>query len=290
MRVTIEESLFGERRLHKLSALMKWSLRETLGTLAFLWHESQNARGIIGHAGSIIDWSWIDDPEVGEAWVDALEAVGFISRQPDGQFEIHGNRQVLERVDEFRKVQGLRAAKGWETKRKKNAQGMPGASDGMPPEAGRCPEMPITVQFSTVQNSKTLTPNASPPPDGGQREKISYQPEDIAIADLWANWAKTVSVTVKVNREKWANSVRQMRELDKVPPEEILAMLDFVREDRFWSKNAISLPALRQRSDNGLLKHENIRHKMAGNGRPQEKPAPTGKQSPFVTSEADLDC
>ena len=58
----------------------------------------------------------------------------------------------------------------------------------------------------------------------------------------------------------------KMREIDGCNLDHLWDMLSFVREDAFWRKNAISIPSLRTRSNNGLLKHENITNKMGGNG------------------------
>lgn len=97
--------------------------------------------------------------------------------------------------------------------------------------------------------------------DRREEEKNSTRvppgPEDIALAEEWFAFAKENSKTVRYT-EGWPRAVQQLRELDKIPREDLRLALAFVQVDPFWRPNALSLPGLRQRSKNGLKKIENI--------------------------------
>jgi hypothetical protein len=84
---------------------------------------------------------------------------------------------------------------------------------------------------------------------------------DEALAREWLAFASQLSPTVRYS-PKWPNAVRQLRELDGFSLEDLRAALAFVRTDEFWRPNALSLPGLRSRSKNGLLKIENILAKI----------------------------
>lgn len=100
-RVTLDERLFGERRLHRLATLMGWSLRETVGTLAYLWHESQEAKRAGGTLTEIAEWSWIDDDATAQKFVSALQQVGYIHPDDDGDYIIHGNQQHIDNLHSY---------------------------------------------------------------------------------------------------------------------------------------------------------------------------------------------
>jgi len=95
------------------------------------------------------------------------------------------------------------------------------------------------------------------------RSQPEADPEDVAIAESWGQYAREVSRTVKVDLQAWTRAARQLRELDGLSHDELRALLAFVREDPFWRDKAASLPGLRIRSPNGLRKVENAQAAMA---------------------------
>lgn len=112
-------------------------------------------------------------------------------------------------------------------------------------------------------------PSAPQGPSCSKGEQDSEQPPpskqidpiDIELANEWYGFARP-SIRIRSwerERPRWADAFRKLREIDGVSPEEIRAMLAFVRDDSFWRKNAISPLGLRERSQrNGLRKFENI--------------------------------
>lgn len=92
-------------------------------------------------------------------------------------------------------------------------------------------------------------------------QKSGYPPcseFDQQIAQAWATEALSLSRTVKPDPPAWSDAVRKLRELDRLTEADITMMLEHFRSDDFWRKNAVSLPALRTRMKNGLLKAENL--------------------------------
>lgn len=91
--------------------------------------------------------------------------------------------------------------------------------------------------------------------------KLKYTKKDKKIAKLHYKevLAANPRTTIKFDKDKWADAVRKLREIDKYTSGEIHAALEFARQDNFWEKNSQSIPALRNRSSrNNKLKFENL--------------------------------
>ena len=131
------------------------------------------------------------------------------------------------------------------------------------------------IQTEKIKEEKEYIP---PVPEGGG-EKIKkpktydFTPEDMAIAEAWAEHARSRGTTSKINLDRWADTARLMREKDGLTHEDLRGMLEFVRNHWLWRDNALSLDALRKPSKtNGERKHKNIRATMERE-RAQSKPA-----------------
>jgi len=114
-RINIEEE--AHKRVSKLAGLAKCSDREALGTVSYLWGESQDILKVSGSKNEIIEWCRLfnlSDEEV-ERWISALQKSRFISHQDDGRFLIHGNEiQIQNRI-----VRIAKANKGAKSIKKK---------------------------------------------------------------------------------------------------------------------------------------------------------------------------
>lgn len=292
-RVNLEERLFHERGLHRFEQMMKWDRRMALGALALLWHESQRDCRTAGSALEIGDWCWTDDTD--GRLIEALVAAKFIEQVGDDEFLIKGNdKQIAWRAEQARK-----SALGGEANKRRLAKlNSPGDSPGDSPGEARglahglaqiSPDKPQGQEQGQRQENKENTPSGAPPPSGSAL-KGSKDPEsetDLELADLWFAFAQEVSRTVKPNRQKWAATFRLMRTADGLTDAEIREMLAFARVDQFWRHNAASATGLRSRSNNGLMKHENIRAAM-------RKPQPLGnvstkKPTPLLNRENPYD-
>lgn len=127
----------------------------------------------------------------------------------------------------------------------------------------------LTPTESTLESGGRRAPDALEVSQGGAGGKRKpppqpqpLEPDDLAIATSWAEFAREVSTTVRPNVPTWAQTVRLMRVSDKLTHDEIREMLAFAKDDAFWRDKAASLPGMRLRSKGGLLKHENLRAAM----------------------------
>lgn len=181
MRVTVEDRLFGERRLHRLAQIMGWPVRSALGALVYLWHESQ-ALGIShATADEIEDWCWYnndcDEPGI---LLDALIKTGFVSclaEKPD-LYYIHGNMEVIQRIDEFKHSQADKAKKGGEaTKEKWHQLALVKARTRPAGLPGQGPRLGCSGQDSTEQNSTYTSPLPPSLQEGGKTKRQSRRRE-----------------------------------------------------------------------------------------------------------------
>jgi hypothetical protein len=112
-RINIEEE--AHKRVSKLAGLAKCSDREALGTVSFLWGDSQDILKTHGSRDEIIEWAHLfnlSDEDV-ERWILALKKSRFISCLDDGQYLIHGNEvQIENRLSKLaRATKGAKATK-----------------------------------------------------------------------------------------------------------------------------------------------------------------------------------
>ena len=101
-------------------------------------------------------------------------------------------------------------------------------------------------------------------------KKITPHISDLKLYNAWKEWAITVSTTTNPNEASWCDAFRKLREIEKIPPDKIASILNFVKTDSFWSKNAVSPVPLRKRMPNGKLKIENIMDAMPQSNTKQE--------------------
>jgi hypothetical protein len=124
------------------------------------------------------------------------------------------------------------------------------------------------VSKLTFKHMKTQQPPKAPKrkfkadtelPD---EEAYIYSEEDLKTANAWLLHAKGISPSFKIRPAHWAECVGHYVKKYGSSHEEILAMLEFVKNDDFWVRNAVSLPNLDKRSKAGLTKFESVRFAM----------------------------
>lgn len=92
-RVNLEERLFGDARLNRLCRRLKWSIREALGCVSWLWHDSQERLRTEASFDDIADWVRAASDEEATAIVKALCEAEFITAVTENTFRIHGNEK-----------------------------------------------------------------------------------------------------------------------------------------------------------------------------------------------------
>lgn len=114
-RTNIEEE--AHRRVAKLAGLMSCSDREALGTVGYLWTDSQDILATHGAREQVLEWAHLFNlsDEKSNEWISALEKSRFISCTESGQYKIHGNEIQIESRVKFT----ARATKGGNALKKK---------------------------------------------------------------------------------------------------------------------------------------------------------------------------
>lgn len=70
--------------------------------------------------------------------------------------------------------------------------------------------------------------------------KYKYEMPDLDLAIDWLKWAKEQSPWITSGPEKYAHSIRLIRETFNCEIRFVRAIFDFIRHDPFWSENCIS--------------------------------------------------
>lgn len=275
-RVNVEESAFGDRRLPRLAERMSWTVPQTMGHLVMLWHESQENVACAGTTEQIAAWAWMDNDESeGRRFVKALAVVGYIREvgEPvDGVqlWQINGNEAQLHNIAS----RTTKARKGGSSTKAKWLKLLGG--DSLEPG-------PSVPQLGSMQDNARQ--------DKTRQSSRERDPLDLALAQRWADYAKTESKTARPNIDEWTDAVRLLRS-DGFTHADLDEMLAFARaDDEFWRDKATSLSGLRRRSKNGLLKAENLRNSMRSAQRQRSAPATTAPKKsrpPVMTSLEDL--
>lgn len=144
------------------------------------------------------------------------------------------------------------------------------------------------------ERTDPVSPRTDPCPTDGRTDETDdisppvggppLSPWDLAMAERWAEWAKTVSRTVKPHPEKWARVFRLLREKDGFTEAEIEQAFEHAKADSFWSANVASAEGLRSKSKNGLKKFENLLRGAQSSGKRQAAGASKPKQEiPVIT-------
>lgn len=95
-RVNLEDRFFAESRLDTLTRRLGWKRRATIGAIADLWHNSQEALRTKGTEEELIEWARMDEePDEGKRFVAALVRGKYIHAEGD-EFVIHGNEAQIE--------------------------------------------------------------------------------------------------------------------------------------------------------------------------------------------------
>lgn len=154
-RINIEEECFS--RLSKLVDLIGCDAREALGTLAFLWHDSQDILKTHGTFEEIVDWCRITKlPESEQTkWIKTLCKARFITEVEPDWFLIHGNEtQIENRLKHLEK-----SKKGAESTRKKWEE-MRSKGKGHRKATGHATGLAQADQCQTTTRLNTIQGNA----------------------------------------------------------------------------------------------------------------------------------
>ena len=100
---------------------------------------------------------------------------------------------------------------------------------------------PLTINQEPVSNKDLVE---SKP----QRSKFKFSDVDYQFAEWVYSLVKKVAPSSKKpNFESWANTIRLMRELDKLTHDDISQVFTWANLDQFWSANILSAAKLREK-------------------------------------------
>lgn len=173
-----------------------------------------------------IDWTWASSQE-------EIEAVEFVLRRfftlEDG---VYVQQRIKEEIEEYRKKaeNNRRIALEREAARKQKSTS----------------RAPLVDDADTKRH---LTSNQEPRTNNQEPNK-KYSPDDLAVAEEMLGLIRVVNPNFKQpNLDRWANSVRLMRQRDGRPISEIRALFAWANQDSFWSANILSPDKLREKYD-----------------------------------------
>lgn len=104
VRVNIEDDLWTTNRLNKLSRVIGWNERETLGALTMVYRRTQTAELATGTMQEIVNAVEIDFDSQQQArdFIGAMVIARLASMYEGGEIEIRGNRSQVERLSRLR--------------------------------------------------------------------------------------------------------------------------------------------------------------------------------------------
>ncbi len=127
----------------------------------------------------------------------------------------------------------------------------------------------------------TLTLN--PTPKDSSCPKLRFDEEDRAVAEWMLDLIRKLNPAhKKPNLDRWANTIRLMRERDGKTPEDIRAVFAWANADSFWQSNILSPEKLRDQFDQLTLKRKgNHARPSETHRRPGRVEAAPGKYSRY---------
>lgn len=122
-------------------------------------------------------------------------------------------------------------------------------------DTGHCPDKVETKSPpKEIKENKIIKRNAQPNP--AKAELSEDESEDLRLASwMYETLLSQNPSHKKPNTQKWANSIRLMREVEKRTWQEIADVWQWARGDEFWSSNILSPDKLRKQFDALVLKN-----------------------------------
>jgi hypothetical protein len=94
--------------------------------------------------------------------------------------------------------------------------------------------------------------------DKTSSQKNKFSEEDLSLAEYMLEKIMDIGYTKKVNVNKWAETIRLMRERDGVKLEDARIVFDWANNDSFWQKNILSADKFRKQYQRLKLESRSI--------------------------------
>lgn len=255
-RINVEDDVLRNPRFQALTRRLNGDVEKALGRLLRFWwaaqrHWVQDRQLIPLEEFRLGDFDGIVEVGLGE-----IRADGVYARGAERHFAWY--ESLLAGA-----VKGGR--KSAETRRSRHGSAIPPNATNSPKASRTEPSEKSEGQPNRGFGEGASLPNALTLTLTPALKKKSKPPNDFdaQLAGGWADHARAVIPSIKVNAPAWAKAIRDLRVLDGLSESEIAATLDWIKRDDFWRQNAVSPVGLRKPSRNGLRKIDNIRLAMA---------------------------
>jgi len=254
-RVTIENEAFID--LAPLAKDLGWSEPKVIGHLVCLWHGSQLKFRNSGSVNDIRRWARCDENEV-EIFVRQLVDHEFLEKIGNAEFLIRGNKKHVKNLKALKQKRvdgGKKRAKEAKRDKKGHFEKSFSSSSSRPAsiqlESSSSAQLdPATIQCNAVTDTMQIQCNA----DTMQCNTLYSD-----LAGRWLEFAKSRAPHLKFKIEEFADGIEHVCRNTPITFDQLSAVFDFIRQDDFWQKNALSPRGLMKRSDrNGLRKIDNI--------------------------------
>ena len=164
-RITVEEKVLAEGRLHTLADYLGVSSHTAIGLLVYLWHDSQELRCAVATSSELESWCrwrefklcYQDIMQVPDLRA-GLELAGYISKISENKYKIHGNEKHIDSLERYYdgvvnggKIRASKAKRGKDGRYKTKPASRPARAGKHPPaQAGPASS---AIQYNSIQNN-----------------------------------------------------------------------------------------------------------------------------------------
>lgn len=273
MRVNIEDKTWVDTRIHRLAKSLNVPVFFAVGVCAYLWHVAQ------ANASAEFFSDVIDDLTVIQGLANLLVKYDLCEVLDNGKFRLKG---MTERIRELESLKKKRKESGRLGGIKKSSK--PLASARTTPVANASDEsclsglvlsgtgLVLSGLVSEEKNNgkgieeKRVTPSLSqgvsvmidaPKKSIKFKEGESWQ-NDLAVE--WRRWASAQRphLADKFNFPKFVDAIVRLTDHLEFNENQMNGLFDWIRNNPFWSTNALSPVSLLSFSKNGLRKVDNV--------------------------------
>ena len=297
-RVNAEERLYSGILLRRFAKFIGWDEQTSLGTLMFLWHDSQLESRSHGSTDDIWKWSRLEFSDKGhdkKKLVKALLHSDFLRQDGEDYFYIRGNAEQVKSIEDanqkYKKGKKNPAAKNQEppTNYEGNPAKLPHVDKPLTNQENQgvaeSSHQNRTEQNNSEQNRTNQSSTEHTIPSENPAKKnlslasaqapslkskvpkfwaVRITPEDQSLAEHWHVWSKERTPKGKYDVEKFSEAICKIRVNHNYTIDHVNQIFDFIRNDDFWRNNAISPTSLLKpsKSEPEITKLEQVVRKL----------------------------
>jgi hypothetical protein len=126
--------------------------------------------------------------------------------------------------------------------------GTQGCPTNVPPNS-EAKQQNLSLYNKTIIQQEASCPGKDPDEGGGEekpKREWKFHPADMEVATWMLERIQDITTVPRPNLEKWADTIRLMRERDKLTIKEIRDVFDWANNDDFWQTNILCPATLRK--------------------------------------------